>query len=128
MSELKNKYSVSEMIQLACWFFRTKIIDKRARLFRFPMIIRGRRYIDFGTSLTTGLGCRFDCFPGTDSTTKKLVFGKNVQLNDYVHIVAMSSVTIGDNVIIGANSVVTHDVAKNSVVVGIPARVIKSIK
>ena len=103
MSELKNKYSVSEMIQLACWFFRTKIIDKRARLFRFPMIIRGRRYIDFGTSLTTGLGCRFDCFPGTDSTTKKLVFGKNVQLNDYVHIVAMSSVTIGDNVLMASH-------------------------
>ena len=31
---------------------------------------------------------------------------------------------IGDNVIIGANAVVTHDVPDNSIAVGIPAKVI----
>jgi len=82
---------------------RTKTIERRARLFRFPIVIRGRKYIDFGISLTTGVACRFDCFAGCDSNTKKLVFGKNVQINDYVHIVAMENVSVGDNVLIASH-------------------------
>ena len=39
----------------------------------------------------------------------------------------MQGVTIGDNVIIGARAVVTHDVPSNSVVAGIPAKVIKTL-
>ncbi len=39
----------------------------------------------------------------------------------------MPNVTIGENSIIGANSVVTKDIPKNSVVAGNPARVIKNI-
>jgi len=35
--------------------------------------------------------------------------------------------TIGDNAIIGAGSVVVHDVAENSVVAGNPAREIKKL-
>lgn len=34
-------------------------------------------------------------------------------------------ITIGDDVIIGANAVVTHDVPSHSVVAGVPARIIK---
>ncbi len=34
-------------------------------------------------------------------------------------------VTIGDNVIVGANSIVTHDIPSYSVVVGAPAKIIK---
>ncbi len=37
----------------------------------------------------------------------------------------LGAITIGDNVKIGANSVVLHDVQKNSIVVGVPGRVIK---
>jgi cysteinyl-tRNA synthetase len=37
----------------------------------------------------------------------------------------LGAITIGDNVKIGANSVVLHDVPKNSIVVGVPGRVIK---
>lgn len=36
-------------------------------------------------------------------------------------------VTIGDNCTIGAGSVVTHDIPANSVAVGNPAKVIKTI-
>ena len=39
----------------------------------------------------------------------------------------LSGVTIGDGAIIGANSVVTHDVPAYSVAVGVPAKVIKSL-
>lgn len=104
MSEsLKNKYSLKDLFQLFIWLVRTKVIDRRARLFRFPIVIRGRKCIDFGTSITTGVGCRFDCFPGAEPSLKKLVFGHNVQLNDYVHIVAMDRVTIGNNVLMASH-------------------------
>lgn len=39
----------------------------------------------------------------------------------------MPGVTIGDNVIIGAGSIVTKDVESNSVVCGVPAKKIKTI-
>ncbi|MEO6631150.1 MAG: acyltransferase [Mucilaginibacter sp.] len=41
--------------------------------------------------------------------------------------VIMPNVTIGQNAIIGANSVVTKDIPANSVVAGIPARIIKTL-
>ena len=53
----------------------------------------------------------------------EIVIGNNVWLGDKVTILA--GVHIGDNVIIGANSVVTGDIPSNSMAAGIPARVIK---
>lgn len=103
MSNLKNNYSLREKCQLAYWLLKSKMIDRRIRLLRFPNIIRGRKYIDFGEGLTTGINCRFDCFSGKNTSLKKLVFGYNVQLNDYVHIVAMDSVKIGNNVLMASH-------------------------
>jgi maltose O-acetyltransferase len=40
--------------------------------------------------------------------------------------IILAGVNIGDDVIIGAGSVVTHDIPNNSIAVGNPARVIKS--
>jgi maltose O-acetyltransferase len=40
----------------------------------------------------------------------------------------LPGVTIGDNVVVGAGAVVTKDVPSNSVVVGVPARVVKTIE
>ena len=40
----------------------------------------------------------------------------------------LPGVTIGSNVIIGANSTVTHDIPDNSVVAGSPARVICTLE
>lgn len=51
--------------------------------------------------------------------------GRNVWIGDKAAI--LSGVTIGDNVIIGANSVVTHDVPSNTIAGGIPARIIKTL-
>lgn len=42
-------------------------------------------------------------------------------------VTIMSGVTVGDNAIIGANSVVTRDVPPNCVVAGVPARVIRCL-
>lgn len=56
----------------------------------------------------------------------EVVIGDNVWIGDKATILA--GVHIGDNVIIGANSVVTHDIPCNCMAAGIPARVIKQIK
>ncbi|WP_440878367.1 acyltransferase [Vibrio natriegens] len=42
------------------------------------------------------------------------------------HAIIMPGVTIGDQVIVGAGSVVTKNIPSNSIVVGNPARVIKT--
>lgn len=54
------------------------------------------------------------------------ILGNNVEVCSGAKIIG--GVTIGDNVIIGANAVVTHDIPSNSVVAGIPAKVIGILK
>ena len=51
--------------------------------------------------------------------------GKNVWIGDKASVLA--GVTIGDNVIVAANSVVTKDVPNNCIVAGIPARIVKEL-
>lgn len=55
-----------------------------------------------------------------------IVIGENVWIGENVCI--LPDVTIGDNCIIGAGSIVTKSIPCNSIVVGNPARVIKSFK
>lgn len=56
---------------------------------------------------------------------------KNVKIGDNVFVgagsIILPGITIGDNVVVGAGSVVSHDIPSNSVVVGNPARVIKHL-
>nr|WP_302167784.1 acyltransferase [uncultured Schaedlerella sp.] len=56
--------------------------------------------------------------------TKPIVVGNDVYIGNNVMI--LPGVTIGSNVVIGAGGVVTRDIPDNSVVVGVPARVIKT--
>lgn len=51
------------------------------------------------------------------------ILGDNCYLGIDAKIIG--SVTIGNNVVIGANSVVTKDIPDNAVVAGIPAKIIK---
>ena len=84
------------------WFkLKTKIYFPNSRLIRFPIEVRGKRFIDFGKQLTTGFNCRLEAYP-SDSRSIVLIIGENVQINDYVHITAMKSVIIGDNVLMAS--------------------------
>ncbi len=56
---------------------------------------------------------------------KPIHIGKNVWIGGGAII--MPGVSIGDNSIVGAGSVVTHDVEQDTVVVGSPARVLRKI-
>lgn len=55
----------------------------------------------------------------------KIVVGNNVHIG--MNSIIMPGVTIGDNVVIGCGSIVTKNIPDNSVVAGIPARVIESL-
>lgn len=55
----------------------------------------------------------------------RVTIGNNVFIG--AESVVLPGVTIGDNVVIGANSTVTHNIPSNSVAVGCPARVIGTL-
>ena len=55
----------------------------------------------------------------------EIVIGRNVWICDKVAI--LGGVTIGDNVIIGAGSIVTHDIPSNSMAAGMPAKVVRQL-
>ena len=57
--------------------------------------------------------------------TASITIGNNVWIGAKATVT--KGVTIGDNAVIGANSVVTRDIPANSVAVGVPARVIHMI-
>lgn len=55
----------------------------------------------------------------------KVIIGNNVWIGSGANI--LPGVSIGENSIIGAGSVVTKDIPANSIAVGVPAKVIKNI-
>lgn len=87
--------------------------------------------IEIGNNVTMAPRVHVLCH---DASTKQFLdytkIGR-VTIGDNVFIgaesVVLPGVTIGNNVIIGANSTVTHDIPENSVAVGSPARVICSL-
>ena len=52
------------------------------------------------------------------------VVGDNVLIGTHAQI--LGNVKIGDNAVVGAGSIVTHDVSANVVVVGNPAKILKA--
>lgn len=115
-AKLKNNYSFLSVFRLFTWVIRSKLIHTKIRIIRFPIDLRGRKYIDFGENLTTGVGCRFEVF--STATIKKLSFGKNVQINDYVHISVMDRVYIGNNVLMASHIYISdnsHGVYKGEI-------------
>ena len=57
-------------------------------------------------------------------TTSPVIIGDNVWIGDNVCI--LPGVTIEEGCVIGANAVVNKDIPKNSIAVGVPAKVIKT--
>ncbi len=60
------------------------------------------------------------------SEDKKPIIGDNVEFGPGAKV--LGKVTIGNNCFIGANAVVTKDIPDNSLVGGIPAKVIKTLE
>lgn len=105
-----SKYGFTGSVYLFFCAVRTKLTFSNARLIRFPIDIRGKKYIQVGKEFTTGRGCRLEALPADGMADKVLLIGSNVQMNDYVHITATVSVQIGNHVLI-ASKVYISDVA-----------------
>jgi acetyltransferase-like isoleucine patch superfamily enzyme len=103
MHQLKliRRYGFRGSIKLLIDLLNTTLFFHDCRIIRRPYYIRGKRFIKFGKGFTSGVGARLDAF-----TTKKkctlIEFGENVQINDYVHIAAVQSIKIGNNVLIAS--------------------------
>ena len=106
-------YGVKEMICNAVYLLRTKVLIPSARLVRFPITIRGKKWIDFGKNLTTGRRCRIEVNGVFDRPA--LVFGENVNIGDDVRIAAAESIKIGNDVLVGSKVLIidnSHGVYK----------------
>jgi len=102
MFNLLNRYSLIGLMKLAVNLMLTKLYFQPARLIRSPFYIRGRKLISWGPGFTAGVGVRLDAFSNENNKAKLLMIGDRVQINDYVHIGAIQSVVIGDDVLIAS--------------------------
>lgn len=96
-----KQYNLAQVAYLVYCKLRGAFVFSKARLIRFPIDIRGKKHIMVSKGFTTGIGCRLEAYP-IIKEKKTLFFGDNFQMNDYVHITAMESVTIGKNVLLAS--------------------------
>ncbi|MGX7108534.1 LbetaH domain-containing protein [Facklamia miroungae] len=96
----KSNYGFTEILKNIYNLFKTKLLFPNARLIRFPIIIRGKKYINFGNNLTTGYNCRIDVLGKHYS--KILTFNNNINMGDNVRISCCEKINIGSNVLIGS--------------------------
>lgn len=62
-------------------------------------------------------------------TNKRINFAEDIVIGNYVwigaHCIILKGVEIGDNCIVGTNSIITKSICQNSLSVGIPAKIVK---
>lgn len=97
-----KKYGVLGYLRLTLSYIYTKLFFRNARLIRLPFDIRNKRYIQIGNNFTTGFGCRIEAFPQNKDKDPIIKIGNNVEINDYVHLAAIQSLRIGNNVLMAS--------------------------
>ncbi|HIF9447283.1 TPA: DapH/DapD/GlmU-related protein [Photobacterium damselae] len=97
-------YGFFGFLSLCCEVILTKFILINAKIIRRPFEIRGKKMIKISSGFTTGRYCRIECY---NKDKIALSIGKNCQLNDSVHIVALNNIFIGDNVLIASRVFIT---------------------
>ena len=104
MKTIFKVYGVYGSLRLAVSWLCTQLLYRPARIIRFPIYLRGKQHIRWGKGFTTGPGLRIDAFVESGIA---IHIGERVQLNDYVHIAAIESVTIGNDVLIASKVFIT---------------------
>ena len=108
-------YGLFGLIQLIYFKIRTKFVFSKARIIRFPFRVRGKQSIRIDEGFTTGFNCRLDAFNINNKQEPLIIIGKNVQINDDVHIGATEKIEIHDNVLIASKVFITdHNHGKYS--------------
>ncbi len=102
-----KRYGFIGLLKLLVSFLYTKLNYPNARIIRLPFDIRNSHLVEIGKGFTVGFGCRLEAHPINNKNLKCILFGENVEINDYVHIAAGEMVTIGDNVLIASRVFIT---------------------
>ena len=95
------------------------------------LVILDANKVTFGNNVMIGPNCGFytSGHPTDKDLRRKVEFAKPIKIGNDVwiggNVCVMPGVTIGDNVVIGAGSVVTKDIPSNVVAVGNPCKVMK---
>jgi lipopolysaccharide O-acetyltransferase len=97
-----KRYGFLGSLRLLVSLIYTKTFFREARLIRLPFDIRNKKNIKIGKNFTAGFGCRIEAFPLDDISKICINIGENVQINDYVHIGAVGSIIIGNNVLMAS--------------------------
>lgn len=91
--------------------------------------------ITFGDNVMVGPNCTFTTATHPVDPTQRynaVEYALPIKVGNLVwfgcNVTVLPGVTIGDGAVIGAGSTVTKDVPANTVVVGVPARVVKHLK
>jgi acetyltransferase-like isoleucine patch superfamily enzyme len=130
---------IGERVQIYSHRARTIVTVRNGGILR----IGDRAFINYGTDIaaTGSISIGADCLIGTHvsildndfhevTQRDKVPTPRPVVIGDHVWIgnraIIMPGVTIGEGAVVGAGSVVVRDVPARSVVVGNPARVVKS--
>ena len=140
-----NRFSKTGKIYLLflARFNRYKFIKKIGLHFGDDFHIYGNPYKMFGSepwTISIGNhvhitdGVRFITHDGGTLIFRHIIpdleITKKIKIGNYVYFginsIILPGVTIGNNCVIGAGAIVTHDIPDNSVAVGVPAKVIKS--
>ncbi|MCH5162142.1 MAG: sugar O-acetyltransferase [Clostridiales bacterium] len=151
-AELNNAYHTDEVIRSFFSKLIGKEVDKGFVLFP-PFYTDCGKNITVGKNVFINEGCCFqdqggitigdNCLIGQQVVIATLnhdlcpdkranmqpapvLIGKNVWVG--AHATILPGVTIGDNAVVAAGAVVTKDVPANTVVAGVPAKVIKTIE
>ena len=104
-----------------CFFDDFDMISLGDRL----VISKNVQFLTHDYSLTTGLICLGD-FPKTDCAFKKEIkLGSNVFIG--LNVILLPGTSIGDNVIVGAGTVIRGDIPSNSIVLGNPGVVVSKL-
>ncbi len=150
--EINNKYHTPEEIVELFSELTDRKVDKSFRLFP-PFHTDCGKNIKVGKNVFINACCKFQdqggikigngVLIGHNVTLATLnhderpdfrqnIYPKPIKIGDNVWIgsnaTILQGVTIGNGAIIGANAVVTKDVPENTIVAGIPAKIIRKIK
>ena len=98
------------------------------------LVILDPAKVKFGDNVFIGPNCGFYTAEhplDAEERNKGLEYAKPIKVGNNVwfggNVTVIAGVTIGDNVVIGAGSVVVKDIPSNTVAVGNPCKVIKNL-
>lgn len=102
-----KKYGVWGFLRLMRDIIFSRLCFPGVRVIRYPWYVRGQSNMKLGQGFTSGVGLRLDAF---GDLKDQIIIGTNVQVGDYVHIAAIESVKLGNDVLLASRVYISdHD-------------------